>query len=52
MVSHHLVLEFCHLAQQVVRVEKGSGLTPTHSRTRLADIHCIGLTEEGMQPLM
>ena len=33
-----LVLEFCCRAHQVVRVEKGSGLTPDHSRTRPADI--------------
>ena len=33
-----LVLEFCRRAHQVVRVEKGSGLTPDHSRTRPADI--------------
>ena len=43
MVSRHnclrdLVLEFCRCAHQVVRVEKGSGLTPDHSRTRPADI--------------
>ena len=43
VVSRHnrlrdLVLEFCHRAHQVVRVEKGSGLTPDHSHTRPADI--------------
>ena len=43
MVSRHnhlrdLVLEFCRRAHQVVRVEKGSGLTPDHSHTRPADI--------------
>ena len=43
VVSHHnclrdLVLEFCHHAHQVVRVDKGSGLTPDHSRTCPADI--------------
>ena len=43
VVSRHncprdLVLEFCRRAHQVVRVEKGSGLTPDHSRTRPADI--------------
>ena len=43
VVSRHnrlrdLVLEFCRHAHQVVRVEKGSGLTPDHSRTRPADI--------------
>ena len=32
-----LVLEFCHHVHQMVRVEKGSGLTPDHSRTRPAD---------------
>ena len=43
VVSRHnrlrdLVLVFCCLAHQVVRVEKGSGLTPDHSLTRPADI--------------
>ena len=43
MVSCHnrlrdLVLEFCHHAHQVVKVEKGSDLSPDHSRTRPADI--------------
>ena len=43
VVSRHnrlryLVLEFCRRAHQVVRVEKGSGLTPDHSRTHPADI--------------
>ena len=43
VVSHHnrlrdLVLEFCRRAHQAVRVEKGNGLTPDHSRTRPADI--------------
>ena len=43
MVSCHnhlrdLVLEFCRCAHQVVRVEKGSGLTPDHSHTRPDDI--------------
>ena len=43
VVSRHnclrdLVLEFCRCAHQVMRVEKGSGLTPDHSRTRPADI--------------
>ena len=33
-----LVLDFCHHAQQVVRVEKGSGLTPDHSHTHSAII--------------
>ena len=32
------MLEFCRRAHQVMRVEKGSGLTPDHSRTRPADI--------------
>ena len=43
VVSRHnrlrdLVLEFCRRAHQVVRVEKGSGLTSDHSPTRPADI--------------
>ena len=43
MVSHHnclrdLVLEFYHSAHQVGKVDKGSGLTPDHCRTRPADI--------------
>ena len=33
-----LVLDFCRHANQVVRVEKGSGLTPDHSRTHPANI--------------
>ena len=32
------MLEFCCRAHQVVRVEKGSGLTPDHSHTRPADM--------------
>ena len=38
MCLRDLMLEFCLRAHQVVRVEKGSGLTPDHSRTRPADI--------------
>eukprot|EP00731_Ephydatia_muelleri_P037381 Em0454g3a len=43
VVSRHnclrdLVLEFCCCTHQTMRVEKGSGLTPDHSRTRPADI--------------
>ena len=43
MVSRHnrlrdLVMEFCCRAHQVLRVEKGSGLTSDHSHTQPADI--------------
>ena len=51
VVSHHnrlrdLVLEFCRRAHQVVRVQKDSGLTSDHSRTRPADILALDWERE------
>ena len=51
VVSRHnhlrdLMLEFCRHAHQVVRVEKGSGLTPDHSCTRPADILALDWDRE------